>query len=192
MYNTQYSSPGAGLNSFAVMGAVPQTVNKTQLQSLASIGYTGVKANLTGASASTSLARYTIVYQLNSQVSAVGQLTETYTVTPNSVSVSYAIANYRSSVSNLVVRVPAFLYDGQRNTSVSTSATNAKVMVSLPGDAVSGLGRTCATYAVGGSSPVFSTEPLPYYSRNGFMNAINAVIGGGPTAPASLTITPSC
>lgn len=182
------------MNSFVVLGAVPQQVNTTQVQTLANIPFTGVSGNLSYVKVSSSQAVYTIEYQLDSKVSAVGQVTETYTVTPQQVTIDFVISNYQKSVTNLVVRVPAFLFDGQRNTTVTKDPSANKIQVSLPGDAVSGLGTTCATFAVSTSSRVtWSTEATPYYSRNGFMNAINAQLtSGGSSTAVSLTITPQC
>lgn len=177
------------------MGAVPGPVNVSSVESLANIPYMAVNATLApGATASTTHATYSIAYTLASSASSVGKVVESYDVTPDQVSISYALSDYNTSqVSGLVVRLPAFLTDGERNTTYTVDSSANALQVSLPGDAVSGLNTTCATYQVNpgsGGHVTWSEEPVDYYCRNGYMRSIVATISGSHTA--QLTILPHC
>ena len=171
-----------------MLGARPHTVNKTVIQNLASFSYQECNGTLLpGASADLQQATYSISYTIDGAKSEVQNVVETYTVTPERVVVETQLRQVSSKVGGIVARLPAFLTDGQRNTTVTTLKDG--ILVSLPGDAVSKLGTTCTRMtATGPSALSWSTEGATYYSRNGFMQAYDGL--ASTLGNITLTIEP--
>jgi len=130
---------------------------------------------------------YSIAYTIDASKSEVQRVVETYTVTPARVVIETQLQGVSSKVGGIVARLPAFLTDGQRNTTVKEESGG--ILVSLPGDAVSTLGTTCTRMSATGPTPLqWSKEPTIFYSRNGFMQAYDGV--SSSLGNVTLTIEP--
>ena len=98
------------------------------------------------------------------------------------------------AVDYLAIVFPAFLFDGERNTTVVQDTANNRVCVELPGDALSGLGTTSVVYQLV-APPAPATldwmvmEPNST-SRNGYMEAVEVRVYSLAEPTLTYTITP--